>query len=218
MTHVSQAYNAPLNTHVSKTASLVFSAISLLFQIWSNAARAALALANLKITSLLQLRSCVNVLPRYTNSLTFSRTSPSSVICRSIVSLPNTIVFVFALLTTNPYGLLSDASLIVVLSSSSMFSSIMSMSSANLRLFIFRPCTDIPLQLSLTPSIALSKSEINTSGDIGSPCLVPLSVLNHSPNSFCIQTAAIAFSFMSLRIVISLSLTPYELRAAQVTS
>ncbi len=56
------------------------------------------------------------------------------------------------------------------------------MSSENLRLLILYPWTDIPVPLSLTESITLSRYEINIFADIGSPCLVPTVVLNQSPN------------------------------------
>src|SRR6218665_590018 len=69
---------------------------------------------------------------------------------------------------TSSFNILSECS------SSSLFSFRRSTSSANRRLLLRIPFTVIPLCLSLFLSIAqISRSAMNTVGDIGTPCLVP---------------------------------------------
>src|SRR6218665_391230 len=59
---------------------------------------------------------------------------------------------------------------------------------------------------------------INVVADIGSPCLVPTVILNHSPNSLSILTAVCAF-FAMLRISsINFLLTPYDFSLSHITS
>src|SRR6218665_3594393 len=70
--------------------------------------------------------------------------------------------------------------------------------------------------LSLILSSILSNTSMKVFGDIESPCLVPLLVANHSPSSFSILTAAVAFPFISLSSRVNFLSTPYESIAAHV--
>ncbi len=197
---------------------LVSVLICLLFHIVLNPAITPAALAILLLISLLQSLSQVSKLPRYTNSVTFSILLPLISISSSMSSCPNTIVIVFSMLICNAAA--SPASLIRSRfpCNSTLSSSSRTMSSANLRLLILYPWTDIPVPLSLTESITLSRYEMNIVGDIGSPCLVPTVVLNQSPISSPTRTADCEISLMFCSILINLAPTPYDLSVAQVTS
>src|SRR6218665_562630 len=122
---------------------------------------------------------CVRLLPIYVNLTTFSIVFPSTSVFGSFLLPPNSIVFVLSILIVCPYLFASSYTILSECFSSSLFSSGRSTSSANRKLWIRIPCTVIPLCLSLFLSIALSRSALNIVGDIGSPCLVPLLVLNH---------------------------------------
>src|SRR2546426_1681888 len=66
--------------------------------------------------------------------------------------------------------------------------------------------------------MTLSKYVIKIFGEIGSPCLVPIVVVNHSPTSCPTFTAIFDLSPISLRICTNLLPTPYDLRIAQIIS
>jgi len=66
-------------------------------------------------------------------------------------------------------------------------------------LFILSPCTDIPSSPSLTLSMALSRSAMNTVGDIGSPCLVPLVLEIHRQCTKTNDVASYNFENRSLQ-------------------
>src|SRR6218665_1442394 len=113
-------------------------------------------------------------------------------------------------------GIVLHPSACVVSSSLWASSSIRSISSANARLLILVPLIFIPPSLSLILSSILSYTSMKVFGDIGFPCLVPLLVANHSPSSFPILTAAVAFPFISLSSCVNFLSTPYESIAADV--
>src|SRR5207245_903549 len=66
--------------------------------------------------------------------------------------------------------------------------------------------------------MTLSKYVIKIFSEIGSPCLVPIIVVNHSPTSCPIFTAIFDLSPISLRICTNLLPTPYDLSVAQIIS
>src|SRR3989454_11449071 len=66
--------------------------------------------------------------------------------------------------------------------------------------------------------MTLSKYVIKIFGEIGSPCLVPIVVVNHSPTSSPTFTAIFDLSPISLRICTNLLPTPYDLSVAQIIS
>ena len=59
---------------------------------------------------------------------------------------------------------------------------------------------------------------INVLGEIGSPCLVPIVVKNHSPISLPTLTVDFDLSPMFRKIPTNRFPTPYDLNVAQVTS
>src|SRR2546426_4702386 len=66
--------------------------------------------------------------------------------------------------------------------------------------------------------MTLSKYVIKIFGEIGSPCLFPIVVVNHSPTSCPTFTAIFDLSPISLRICTNLLPTPYDLSVAQIIS
>src|SRR5437870_12326395 len=66
--------------------------------------------------------------------------------------------------------------------------------------------------------MTLSKYVIKIFGEIGSPCLVPIVVVNHSPTSCPTFTAIFDLSPISLKICTNLLPTPYDLSVAQIIS
>src|ERR1700733_9127823 len=152
----------------------------------------------------------VVLLPRYVNFSTFSSWLPSmtSFFLRSFS--PNTRVLVFSKFMVSPYLFPSLLKACAVSSSLCASFSIRSMSSAKHRLLILIPLISTPSSLSLILSMTLSNNVIKELGDIGSPCLVPLLVLNQFPFSLPIRTAAVAFLFISLSRRVSLLSTPND--------
>src|SRR5207244_1933278 len=66
--------------------------------------------------------------------------------------------------------------------------------------------------------MTLSKYVIKIFGEIGSPCLVPIVVVNHSPTSCPNLYCHFDLSPISLRICTNLLPTPYDLSVAQIIS
>src|SRR3984885_14587538 len=202
--------------HVCSTFTFVSIFIALLFQILSIAFSAVVAFAILVHTSFLLSRSYVVLLPRYVNFSTFSNWLPSMTSFFLKSFSPNTSVFVFPKFMVNPYLFPSLLKACAVSSSLCASFSIRSMSSAKHRLLILIPLISTPSSLSLILSMTLSNNVIKELGDIGSPCLVPLLVLNQFPFLLPIRTAAVAFPFISLSRRVSLLSTPNESIAAHV--
>jgi len=96
--------------------------------------------------------------------------------------------------------------------------SIRSMSSANLRLFSWYPCMEIPEPLSFSPSITLSRYVSKVMGDNGSPCRVPIDDVNNSPMSCPTRTANYAFSPMTWSICVNRLPTPYDFTSFIISS
>src|SRR6218665_402906 len=176
--HVSQPCRAVLNTVVLRIFIFVGILMTLLLHNLSSAPRVAYAFARRVLISPSLSSLCVRLLPRYVNPSTFSMVFPCTSMFGSLLLPPNIIVYVLPMLMASPYFFASSFTILSECSSSYLFSSRRSTSSANLRLLIRIPCIVIPLCLSLILSIALSRSAMNTVDDIGSPCLVPLVVLN----------------------------------------
>lgn len=92
------------------------------------------------------------------------------------------------------------------------------MSSASLRLLMVCPCTFIPCTDSHVFCIAHSMYIGKTFGDMGWPCLTPFSCLNYSPRSAPTLTAAFAFLYILLRMMINFPSTLCDSRRAQIMS
>jgi len=86
--------------------------------------------------------------------------------------------------------------------------SIILMSSANFRLCILWPRIRTSVSLSIITSNILYKHIMNVAADIGSPCLVPTVIPNHSPNSLSTLTVACVFSAILFISAIRFLITP----------
>src|SRR2546426_2443661 len=146
--HVSHAYSATLNTQALTKSIMVLYLISLLLHISPNPAITPFALLILALMSFEQSLSHVRTLPRDTNSFTFSILLFSTSICCSMSSFPKIIVFVFSMLILNPASIPASLSSLTLFCNATQLSSNRSISSANRKLFIISPCTDIPVPLS----------------------------------------------------------------------
>jgi len=96
-------------------------------------------------------------------------------------------------------------------------SSIRSMSTANLKLFSWHPCMEIPVSLSRSPSITLSRYVMEVVGDNGSPCRDPIDDVNHSPmHVLSDANGKLACSPMTWSIFVNRLPTPYDFIVAHV--
>ena len=128
--------------------------------------------------------------------------------------LSKTITLLLFVLICNPYSLLLVCSWTTRDCNSTSVSANRSTSSVNHRSLIITPCTLTLLAAVLhsVGSMIRSSSEINDSGEIGSPCLVPCCAVNHSPNVAPIYTARwdCAYRFRSKLVSFFLVLQNYE--------
>jgi len=182
--------------HAFKMLNFVFTLISLLFHTFLNPAMVPKALAILLLISFPQSLSHDSKLPSYIQIRWHSQalclipsSSPQSYHFQTLVSW-----FCWYLSSVRPplvphlrWWCLPGAYLVALLY-------IRSMSSANLRLFSCYPCMEIPVPLSRSPSITLSRYVMKVMGDNGSPCCVPIDNVNHSPMSCPTRTTNCAFS------------------------
>jgi len=139
--------------------TFVFTLISLLVHTFLNPAMAPRALAILLLIYFSQSLYHDIKLSRYSNSVTSSSSLSPTFIFSLVVSLPNTSVLVYLMFIPSPAASRATAFKVSMFDwSISRRSSIRSMSSANLRLFSWYPCMEmpVPVPLSRSPSITLS--------------------------------------------------------------
>jgi len=169
--------------HAFKTLNFVFTLIYLLVHIFLNPAMAPKALAILLLFSFPQSLSHDIKLLRYSNSVTLSSYLFPTFNFSSVVSLPNTSVLVLLMFILSPAASPAAFEVLMFARNICRRCSIRSMSSANLRLFSWYPCMKMPMPLSRSPSITLSRYVMKAVGDNGSPCRVPIDNVNHSSMS-----------------------------------
>jgi len=163
--------------------SLTSIIIPLSFHVDCNSLYTAVARVILLRMSLEQSLSHVNSLPRYIKLLTFSIACPSifALALFSYGFFSKDCGLFFTTFICIPYHSLSVCYLSTESCNFTLLCSIISMSSANLRLFTRLPWTLSPLfSLFLISSIILSRNKANDRGDNGSPCLLPTVIWNHS--------------------------------------
>src|SRR6218665_178049 len=182
--------------------SFVSISIDLLFQTFSMAFSAAVAFASLVRTYLMLSRVYVVLLPMYMNCSTFSKCLPSiNNFPVGSFSPKNCLCFFKVHVEPIPLALLIQCPCYFFQSLGVLF----------YQVYIIVPLiSPLPRSLSLILSSILSNTSMKVFGDIGSLGLVPLLVANHSPSSFPILTAAVAFPFISLGSRVNFLSTPYE--------
>ena len=163
--------------------------MSLLFNMLSRCVIDFLPRRKCFLISWLQSPSAVILQPKKIKSVTVSTVSPS--ICHEVMG-PETMIFVFWMLSFKPAFSLSSFTFIKGLFSSSSLSAIRVVSSAYLRLLIFLPAILIPACAS--PSLAFhmmySAYKLNKQGHNIQPWCTPFSIWNQSVVPCLVLTVA----------------------------
>ena len=163
--------------------------MSLLFNMLSRCVIDFLPRRKCFLISWLQSPSAVILQPKKIKSVTVSTVSPS--ICHEVMG-PDTMIFVFWMLSFKPAFSLSSFTFIKGLFSSSSLSAIRVVSSAYLRLLIFLPAILIPACAS--PSLAFhmmySAYKLNKQGHNIQPWCTPFSIWNQSVVPCLVLTVA----------------------------
>ena len=146
----------------------------------------------------LQSPSTVILEPKKIKSVTASTFSPSS--CHDMME-PNTMIFVFWMLSFKPTFSLSSFTLIKMLFSSSSLSAVRVILAVYLRLLIFLPAVLTPACDLFNPAFHMmySACKLNTQGDNIQPCHTPFPILNQSVVPCKVLTVASWPTYMFLR-------------------
>ena len=185
--------------------------MSLLFNMLSRLVIAFLARSKCLLISWLQSPSAVISEPKKIKSVSVSIVSPS--ICHEVMG-PDTIIFVFWIMSFKPAFSLCSFTFIKRLLCSSSLSAIRVVSFAYLRLLIFLPEILIPAcaSFSLAFHMMCSAYKLNEQGDNIQPWRIPFPILNQSIVPCLVLTVASWPAYRFLRRQVRWSGIPISLR------